>query len=517
MKNGSRIKISLILGPMLFGLSLPFAQGAYEIRKGDSLTGIALAKYGTVEKWKEIYELNKGQIRDPRLIYPGQRLRLLPEEKLTLVASHSSLPRIRKRSQEWRLLPKQNWERFQFAKDPTIDPSGLDRRSTVGKRFSNQTVAPMTIAPDRIPIAGEITGSRSDFKGISLGEIVLVRADEAIQVGSVYSITSGPQKLSSPRDGRVGFSYQISGKVKVIGVRDGMFIGSITAIYQAIERGSLLIPEESPIRIPASPKECPSPLNATAMFPESMQKTFNGPMKLAYLDVGTQDGVKPGMIFRHYLNSDPFTRSKFPTRDFMIESELMVLRSQEQFSIALILQSRSGIRHEDELVGLIDLKDFNRNQGLQSVLQDHASTSSVDDLDVLDNTEGLGDKEIDELKQLEAWSKQTPSEGTGSGIPEEDVKMEVLNPGMNPGSGIGDESAPNDASGTGIPGAPTTAPELKADSTPQNPGAPSETPTPAPVIPAPGEAPKSEGEIQPESVAPPPSIDSALDAAPVTP
>jgi hypothetical protein len=518
MKSGTPFTVALLLGPLVFGLC-PTAHAAYEIKRGDSLTSIAKAKYGDMDKWKEIFELNKAQIRDPHWIYPGQRLRLMPEEKLTLVASNDPLPKVRKRSQEWRLLPKQHWERFVFSKDPYIDPTGFDRRSNVGKRFSNQTITPMTIAPDRIPIAGEITGSRSDYSQLTLGETALIRADDPIQVGSIYSVTSGPEKLSSSRDGRVGFAYSILGKMKIIGVRDGMFIGTVVAIYYPIERGNLLIPDVSPIPIPA-PKECPSPLNASAMVPKILQKSLNGPLKFIFLDVGNQDGIKPGMIFRHYLNTDPYTHSKFPTRDFMIESEVIVLSAQEQFSIGMILQSRSGIRHEDELVGLIDLKDFDRNQGLQSVIQDHA-TPTMDDLDLLDNTDGLGEKEIQELKQLESWSKQSPSAGTGAGLPEEEFKREVVTPNPKTAPEIGEEVAPDDKSGTGIPSTPPTAPETEPKEPAKTEPAKSEpalkeTPSDVPK-PAPSPTPQNENEIQPESVAPPPSIDSALDGAPVTP
>ncbi len=521
MKPKTQLPLVLLLGPLMFGLPERSAEAAYEIQKGDTLTNIAIAKYGNIEKWKEIFELNKGQIRDPHWIYPGQRLRLMPEEKMTLVASAknqaiSSLPRSRKRSQEWRLLPKQHWERFIFQKDPYIDPTGFDRRSNVGTRFSNQTIVPMTIAPDRIPVSGEITGSRSDYSQLTLGETALIRADDPIQVGTVYSVTSGPEKLSSSRDGRVGFAYPILGKMKIIGVRDGMFIGTVVAIYHPIERGNLLIPEVRSIPIPRA-KECPSPLHASAMFPKIDEKALQGQLKLLFIDVGTQDGVKPGMIFRHYLNADPYTKSKFPTRDFMIESEVIVLNAGEQFSIAMILQSRSGIRNEDELVGLIDLKDFDRNQGLQSVLQDHAAPT-MDDLDLLDNTDGLGEKEIEELKQLESWSKQTPSEGTGAGLPVEEFKREIVTPNPKTAPSIGEEVAPNDASGTGIPTAPATNEESISKEPANKEPALKETPPEEPkAIPTPTPTPGNENEVQPESAAPPPSIDSALDGAPVTP
>lgn len=42
----------------------------YTVKPGDTLSGIA-AVYG--KDWKFLFELNKGKINDPNLIYPGQR------------------------------------------------------------------------------------------------------------------------------------------------------------------------------------------------------------------------------------------------------------------------------------------------------------------------------------------------------------------------------------------------------------------------------------------------------------
>jgi nucleoid-associated protein YgaU len=39
---------------------------------GDTLSGIAKKYYGKAARWPEIYEANKGIIKDPNLIYPGQ-------------------------------------------------------------------------------------------------------------------------------------------------------------------------------------------------------------------------------------------------------------------------------------------------------------------------------------------------------------------------------------------------------------------------------------------------------------
>ena len=48
----------------------------YVVVSGDSLSKIAKRQYGDAQKWPRIYEANRGVIKDPDLIYPGQELRI---------------------------------------------------------------------------------------------------------------------------------------------------------------------------------------------------------------------------------------------------------------------------------------------------------------------------------------------------------------------------------------------------------------------------------------------------------
>ncbi len=50
----------------------PSTGGNYTVVKGDNLHKIAKLQLGDSSRWREIYQLNKGQIKDPNLIYPGQ-------------------------------------------------------------------------------------------------------------------------------------------------------------------------------------------------------------------------------------------------------------------------------------------------------------------------------------------------------------------------------------------------------------------------------------------------------------
>jgi len=57
----------------------PKAEGEveyYVVKPGDSLSKIAKNYYGNAMKYPEIFEANREVIKDPDLIYPGQKLRI---------------------------------------------------------------------------------------------------------------------------------------------------------------------------------------------------------------------------------------------------------------------------------------------------------------------------------------------------------------------------------------------------------------------------------------------------------
>ena len=46
----------------------------YTIKSGDSLSKIAKEFYGNAGDWRKIFEANKDKIKDPNLIFPGQKI-----------------------------------------------------------------------------------------------------------------------------------------------------------------------------------------------------------------------------------------------------------------------------------------------------------------------------------------------------------------------------------------------------------------------------------------------------------
>ncbi len=54
----------------------PPTEMAYTVAPGDSLSAIAQKLYGDAGKWRQIFEANTDQIKNPDLIYPGQILKI---------------------------------------------------------------------------------------------------------------------------------------------------------------------------------------------------------------------------------------------------------------------------------------------------------------------------------------------------------------------------------------------------------------------------------------------------------
>ena len=48
----------------------------YEVRSGDTLTGIAKHHYGNANQWRRIYDANRDQIDDPDRIRVGWKLKI---------------------------------------------------------------------------------------------------------------------------------------------------------------------------------------------------------------------------------------------------------------------------------------------------------------------------------------------------------------------------------------------------------------------------------------------------------
>lgn len=382
----------------------------YEIIKGDTLYDISIRLFSDGKYWPKIWALNNGNITNPHLIQPGNFVVFLP-------GSGSALPSVslgdnpetqrdvepavlpekpKGRSMEWQKLPRQGWETVQIVLPPETDIHGFDQRNKV--LFHDATgIDLMALATsETLPTLGEITGSRTEANYLSLADTVFIKGEDELQVGETYSVTQDPLSLSSWKSDRSGYAYYNMGRIKIIGVRDGVFIGTITEAKMPLFREAVLIKNIPEQKIPR-PVPGPSPLEGVIMFDIHHTGTMAAQHHTVFIDRGSSDEVTPGMIFRAYVHEDPNTWEEITSNDFVIHADFIVVNVSEQFSTALSISSYDAFPEHKEVVLLTDVSEYLSGKGKIG------SGGELDELDDLDSSGSLGDKEARELKQLENW------------------------------------------------------------------------------------------------------------------
>lgn len=61
---------------LVLAMAVPAFASEYTVKAGDTLWGIAQSQLGSGLKWNDIYEANKGTVKDPQVIFVGQKLNI---------------------------------------------------------------------------------------------------------------------------------------------------------------------------------------------------------------------------------------------------------------------------------------------------------------------------------------------------------------------------------------------------------------------------------------------------------
>ncbi len=405
----------------------------YEIVRGDTLYDISQRLFGDSRYWPKIWALNNRKISNPHWIRPGAEISFVPGTGTSLPgvriadvggtrdfrtqetasdfsgapSSVADLLREDRRSPEWRDLPRQTWEHVPLALPPTVDAQGFDRSSRVKIKVNTGFELEAIAATEKIEPLGHISGSRSNSKNLSTGDTVFIIADSELQVGASYAVTIDPVVLKSRKSTRTGFSYAVAGEIKIIGVKEGLFIGTITKSKFFLTRGAMLMP--NPPRVPAlQPQTGPAPLEGVIMFDKRFGTYAAAQGKNVFIDRGTDDGVQPGMVFRSYQYHDPVNEKRITDSDFIIQADMIVTYVSPQFCVARVLRNFAPVNEDSLVVLLTDISDLNSLSGFRARTSDEVKRDrELDDLDRLDGRP-LTEDERRELKQLENWKKNPP-------------------------------------------------------------------------------------------------------------
>jgi hypothetical protein len=281
-----KIIISLLLFPGFLALPAsaddvtlaPNAPDRYVVQKGDTLWGISGRYLRDPWRWPELWGMNKDQIKNPQLIYPGDVL---------VLDRSGGAPRLAKGMETVRLSPRARETASTRNAVPTIAVQDL-------QAF---LARPLIIEPGGLDGAPRIAAMQEDRVIGSAGDLVGVSGLPRDQ-GLVWDIYEPGKALKDPETGEfLGIEAAHLGTGRVYRFDEPTSIVEIVASNEEILIGNRLVKATEPGVVNFVPRAPDRPISGR-IIQNYRAGTEVGPNAIVVIDRGRRNGVEPGYVFQ---------------------------------------------------------------------------------------------------------------------------------------------------------------------------------------------------------------------------
>ncbi len=345
----------------------PNAPDSYSVKAGDTLWAIAGLFLKNAWRWPELWGMNLQEIKNPHLIYPGQNLYLERKDgRATLRMARSASaegaldtvrlsPRIRSESLASDALPTLKSHLIEpFLTEPMIvDENGLK-------------AAPRIVAAQE----GRVLLTRGD-RAYARGQGEAVLVDEPGQKQKAYRVFRNATPLKDPVTREVlGYEAQYVGKALLARGessqpstdRDGKprtdvvpATIDIVAAKEEMRVGDRLLPEPAQLLQSYMPRAPQGPVDARIVSVYGSAVVHAGQNQVVVINRGSRDGIESGHVMAILKDGARLLDKTDPARpELKLPDErnglLMVFRTFEKLSYALVLEITDGVKVGDRLV-----------------------------------------------------------------------------------------------------------------------------------------------------------------------
>jgi hypothetical protein len=325
----------------------------YVVVKGDTLWDISSKYLHSPWRWPELWERNK-QIGDPHWIYPG--------DVLTLIMVDGKPKLVVKRLKPTLSMTRHGRKSRKTNPIPTIALADIQQHLTEQQvvTLNEYSNLPVLIGSERDPLFYKNT------------DVVFI--NQALVKGKKYGIYQKGRLFSSPKTNQtLGLELTLIAQGKVT---ENASISQLvlTNVKAEVNNGSVLMPlREGDLPVYFLPKAAPSNV-VSSIIGSSKLFTESGKHSVVVIDGGTEQGITQGSVFSVYKPGkiqfvdssgevrDPdnyrsydrikayfvdYTTQKLPD---VYRGKVMVFRSFENLSYALIIDIKRPVRLGDELI-----------------------------------------------------------------------------------------------------------------------------------------------------------------------
>ena len=317
----------------------PGAPERYTVKRGDTLWGLSSMYLVSPWRWPELWGMNKTQIANPHLIYPGQVLVLTKRDGRAMLG---------------------------FAGDSGIEklsprPRDLDAGSGPIPAIPNHLIEPWLSQPLVLEAgafdgAPRIVGTQEDRRYIGRGEIAYARGLDAAPA-QTYNVYRPLRPLYRADDVRrsnpIAYEAFYLGSANVKVPRPDVSTLVVESVKQEMGAGDRLLPltrQPIPEYVPSLP---------AAGLSASVISIYNGVRyagggDIITLDAGTAQGLRVGSVVELMRNGETVRdRTAGGERVKLPDEQLgyaFVFRTFQDISYALIVRGQRGVEIGDRVV-----------------------------------------------------------------------------------------------------------------------------------------------------------------------
>ncbi len=322
----------------------PNAPDSYVVKRGDTLWDISKLFLRSPWRWPELWGMNRDQIRNPHLIYPGQKLVLVRKDGRAWLqlADEPGLVKLSPR-----------------ARASDADGSALPAvpMHLIGP-FLNDAVVLESNELDRAP---RIVAAREGRVLLGRGDTVYVRGELAAQRS--WRLFRQPKALKDPGSGEVlGWEAAFVGHAEYLrpaGQEPGPEGSStevpasftLQSLRQEAGIGDRLAPMASqgePNLVPHAPSQ-PVDARVVSIYGDGLSA---GQYHVVSINRGRRDGIEPGHVLALLRAGERVVDREDPLRPTLKlpdepHGQLFVFRVFERVSYGLILSAQTAVRPGD--------------------------------------------------------------------------------------------------------------------------------------------------------------------------
>ena len=339
----------------------PNAPDMYVVKRGDTLWAISGIYLLRPWRWPELWGMNLQQIKNPHLIYPGQKLYLERKDGYaTLRTSPSDKDTVR-------LSPRTRYESLAGAALPTLQPHLIEPF----------LAEPLVVEESVLANAARVVATREDRVLLSKGDRGYARGAGpsalTMEPGQPrnFRVFRNSTPLKDPVTGEIlGFEGQYVGQALLARGeslqdstdRDGKVTSTIvpatidiTSTKEEIRVGDRLLPEPPRQMVSYVPRAPSMPVDARVVSIYGSAVANAAQSQVVAINMGARDGIESGHVLALLTGGArqvDRTDATKPTMQLPNERNglLMVFRTFDRVSYGLILEITTGVRVGDKLI-----------------------------------------------------------------------------------------------------------------------------------------------------------------------